>query len=302
MGSRRQRVEKIMQFKNQDNKFIIPGSWLVILGAFIWSSSSAVIKAFDADPLYITGIRSLIAALILLPTLRPRKIKFDRWLFTYCIAYAIMATIVIYSLQMTTTTAVIAMKYSAPVWLFLAACIYQKKLIKNRLLIMILIIAAIAIILSEPLSGAALWGNWLSVLFGIFFAITSYCLGKIEHDNTLGLMVLMNITTAILILPFCYLLPGINTQVEGTQWLYLVIMALQLSLGYACYSMGVKKISSQRASLLAVWEFILTPAWSFVLIREIPSNYVIAGSLVLLLALLLDGWQAHKRALLIDNN
>ncbi len=302
MGCRRQRIGDIMQTKKANTNFIIPGSWLVILGAFIWSSSSAVIKAFDADPLYITGIRSLIAALILLPTLRPRKIKFDRWLFIYCVAYAIMATIVIYSLQMTTTTSVIAMKYSAPVWLFLAACIYQKKLIKNRLLIIILIIAAIAIILSEPLSGAALWGNWLSVLFGVFFALTSYCLGRIEHDNTLGLMVLMNAITAALILPFCYILPGINTQVEGMQWLSLIIMALQLSLGYACYSLGVKKISSQRASLLAVWEFILTPAWSFVLIREIPSIYVVIGSLVLLSALVLDGLQAQKNALNISNN
>ncbi len=287
--------------KNLQQKiFNLPGSWLIIIGAVLWSTSGAVVKSFDTDPVFVAGLRSLIAGLVLAPAIRPKKIKFDRWVILYIIGFAGLVVGVIPAFRMTSATVVIGMQYTAPVWIFIASAIISKKPQMDRLPIILLIIIAMAIFLIEPVSGTAFWGNWLAVVLGICFAVLSYALSRIEHDNALGLVAVVNLGAALIIMPICYALPAIDTYVAPSEWPYLIYLALfQLSAGYFFYSLGMKKVPAQRATLLAVWEFILTPVWALLIVQELPSFYILSGAILLLIALVLDAKLAQKKSSVI---
>ncbi len=283
--------------KNLQQKILnLPGSWLIIIGAIFWSTSGAVVKSFDTDPVLVAGLRSLIAGIILAPAIRPKKIKFDRWLLLYIIGFAGLVVGIIPALRMTSATVVIGMQYTAPIWIFIVCAIRTKKIELDRLPIILLIIIAMAIFLIEPVEGMAFWGNWLAVLMGICFAVLSYALSRVEHDNALGLVAVVNLGAALIIMPICFAVPAIDTYVAPSEWPYLIYLALfQLSAGYLFYSLGMKKVPAQRATLLAVWEFILTPVWALLMVREVPSFYVLSGAILLLIALVFDAKLAQKK-------
>lgn len=51
----------------------LSGSMLVLLGALCWSLNSPLVKYLPLDPFLICSLRSVIAGVVLLPLLRPKK-------------------------------------------------------------------------------------------------------------------------------------------------------------------------------------------------------------------------------------
>lgn len=283
----------------------LSGAWLIFLGALCWSTAGAVIKSFETDPLFLAGIRSLLGGLVLSFAIRPRKIRFDKWLVLLILFYTAMVTCVINSFRLTSATLVIAMQYTAPVWLFLLNWLVNKKLEKPRLPVMLLIVAAVLLFLLEPVSGATAKGNLLALNMGLLFAGVSFCMKRVTHNNALGLVAVMNLGGALIILPLCLLIPGVNLHVGAGDWPYILFLSVfQLSSGYFFYMLGLAKVTAQKATLLAVWELVLTPVWAFLMVRELPSLFVAGGALILVAALYwdnrVDGAARGEQALAAD--
>jgi drug/metabolite transporter (DMT)-like permease len=267
----------------------LSGAWLIFLGALCWSTAGAVIKSFDTSPMLLAGLRSLLGGLVLSVFIRPRKISFNKWLLLTILFYTGMVCTAIHSFRLTSATLVIAMQYTAPVWLFLLNWLLNKKPETARTPVMLLIAVSIMLFLLEPAAVSTLKGNFLALNMGICFAGVSICLKKVRHDNPLGVVAVMNLGGACILLPLALLLPGAAIHVEPGDWFYILFLAVfQLSAGYLFYMLGLQKVTPQKGALLCVWEMVLTPVWAFLIVREIPSLYVAGGTLLLMIALFWD--------------
>ena len=72
-------------------------------------------------------------------------------------------------------------------------------------------------------------------------------------------------------------------------WIIMLVLGiLQIGAGYACYNVGIQKISAQKASVIALWEMILGPVWVALFLKEYPTPMVLTGFIIILLGMLLD--------------
>ena len=65
-----------------------------------------------------------------------------------------------------------------------------------------------------------------------------------------------------------------------------VSLKLQVGGGYAFYNMGLLKATAQKASVLALWAFVLGPLWVALFLGECPSSLVLIGFTIILLGVL----------------
>jgi drug/metabolite transporter (DMT)-like permease len=201
--------------------------------------------------------------------------------------------------RLTAAVVVIAMQYTAAVWIFLFNWLIKKQFDKRRIVIMTMIIAAILLFVLFPVPYSTPWGNWLALAMGILFAIMAGCLKKVRHDNPIGLISVCNFGTAILVLPLCFIIPGIPLYIGATDWLFIVYLAIfQLSAGYIFFTLGIKKVTPQKATLLSMWEFVLTPVWAFLVVREVPTTLVWVACALLIGALIWDNRLDKPRAVI----
>ena len=87
----------------------ISGGMFVFLGALFWSLNSPLIKFIEVDAFLTCGFRSLIAGIVLLPFLRPKKIKWGPWLLVYLISYCGLCIGIVLALRATSAAIAVGM-------------------------------------------------------------------------------------------------------------------------------------------------------------------------------------------------
>lgn len=163
------------------------GSILVLLGALCWSLNSPLVKYLPLDPFLICGLRSVIAGLVLLPFLRPRRIHWNRWLIAYCLSYCALCLSVIASLSRTSAAIGVGMQYTATVWLFLLLW-YRTGYFNPRAFLPVLVIMAgvVCFMLSGGSGDSDSLGNAIALTEGIFFAGMSLVSRKATREKCAG--------------------------------------------------------------------------------------------------------------------
>lgn len=79
----------------------VSGGLLVFLGAAFWSLNSPLVKYLSLDSVLICGLRSLIAAIVLAVTIRPKQLKWNWWMVIYMCSYAGLCLSIILALGAT---------------------------------------------------------------------------------------------------------------------------------------------------------------------------------------------------------
>jgi drug/metabolite transporter (DMT)-like permease len=104
------------------------------------------------------------------------------------------------------------------------------------------------------------------------------CLRRIRDKNPASAMILGNILTFLVFLPFW-----------GPPWPdfigILCILALgffQLGLSYYLYTLSLPKVSSLELVTVTMLEPILSPLWVFFFIGERPGQYAFLGGLIVI--------------------
>ena len=268
----------------------LPGPWLVFFGAVLWSTAAGVTKSFQMDAILLPGVRSLLAGLVLLPSLRPKRIVWDRWLLTLVLSYTLLVLFILCSIRYTTATNALALQYTTPMFI----CLYNWVVLhrppsRRRLIPIAVMLAGIIIILCEPNTGTNFIGNIYGVAAGAAFAGVSLSLDRVRCGGYLSTVTLLNLCAAALILIPLMIAPGYKIEIQLSSIPYVLYLGLiQLSLGYIFYMMGIRKTSPQKASILGVWEFILSPIWAFLLVGELPTVFGAVGWTVMLLAVFIE--------------
>lgn len=275
----------------------MPGNLLIFFGALLWSTAGGVIKSFELDEFLLPAVRALLAGVVLLPFLRPRQIVWDRYLLGMILTYAGLSFSILIALRYTTAANAIALQFTAPIWIFFWDLCVQRRLPSlRRLLPLICMALGVGIILLEPKSGSSLAGNLLALLAGLSFAGISRFLPRVRAGGGLSTIALINLCAGTLMFLPQLLLPNCSVHVPLNVWPYLLYLSVfQLSAGYVFYYAGLRKVSTQKATILSTWELVLTPVWAFLLVGELPTLYGAVGWLVLLAAVMLENLLVHER-------
>ena len=267
----------------------ISGGMFVFLGALFWSLNSPLIKFIEVDAFLTCGFRSLIAGIVLLPFLRPKKIKWGPWLLVYLISYCGLCIGIVLALRATSAAIAVGMQYGSVVILFVVSTIASRSIDKKRLIPVVMIFIGVVIFMLSGIEGSSMKGNLIALTESISFAFMTVGAKKSGSENPLGLTALSNLFTGIIV--FTFLPPDLSDTLSftGQEWLIMLILGVvQLGMGYAFYNLGVSKVSPQKASVIALWEMILGPLWVALFLKEYPSLLVCIGFIIIVAGIFLD--------------
>lgn len=272
------------------------GRLYVLIAAFIWSTGGFLIKNIDANPAFIALGRSAIAGIALSPFIRFKKIKNIKKLIALSLSYTTCLTTFVISTKLTAAANAITIQYCAPLFLFIGLWIYKRKLDKQKIVPMLLILLGIIAFLAEPVSGSNMAGNFLAIISGLSFAMLIYLFGFDYGISGIGLTALLN----LLIVPIVAFIVPWNTSpypTDLTSIISLIILGIvQIGIAYIFFYEGRQRVSSIDASILSLIEPLLNPIWVFLLIGERPTYYAIFGMVLILSAQVLNIYLEYRKS------
>lgn len=267
----------------------LSGGMIVFLGALCWSLNAPVVKFLAIDSLLICGLRSAIAAVTLVPLIRPKKLHWNIWMLLYVSSYTSLCLCVVLSLKMTSAPIAIGMQYSATIWLFLLSTIQTGKFDKKTFLPIVVILIGVGFFMSSGTDSTSNTGNLLALTEGISFAVMTVSSKKAAGENPLGLTALANLFTAVVVFVAFPSTFSAFSQMTAMDWVLMLILGVvQVAGGYGLYTLGVQHVTPQKASIIALWEMILGPLWVAIFLKEYPSIRVLIGFVIIMIGMILD--------------
>ena len=265
------------------------GIALVLTAAVLWSSSGLFIKLLTLDGFALTGLRSGIAVLVLLPFVRLRALRVDGIALLLMVAFAATQLCFVFSTRWTTAANAIALQSTAPAWVYLLGCLTTRRVDVPLLGPLVLIGAGIAAMLAEPAQGTSQQGNLLALGGGFAFAVSLICLRRVNQPAVGAVMVahVGSLLTALVLAPGAFH-PG---AVPGWEWAVLVYLgAIQIGLSMILFTAGARRITVHQASVLTLLEPLLNPVWVYLVLGEAPSGYGFVGYGLILAGIVADFW------------
>lgn len=267
------------------------------VAALIWSSGGVFIKLVEAPGIYIAAARSLVAGLVFIPFIKPKKIIWSKNLILLILCYAYTLIGFVMATKLTTAANAIILQYTAPIWLFVFYAVYYKKFDIKKILPIALVTVGIIIFLFEPKSGTNITGNLLALSTGIAFAGVGHFSAKDHGISGPGLISICNLATFILALPFVSDVTGITASLDLKGILGIVFLgAFQIAVGYLFYIKSLEHISPLDTSLICLLEPLVNPIWVLIFIVEIPTVFAIAGSVFILMGIIANILSERRRA------
>lgn len=256
---------------------------LLICTAILWSKGGFLIKFINWHPVAIAGGRSIIAALIMWAYVKKPKFTWSNIQIMGAVAYALTVILFVIANKLTTAANTILLQYTGPIYVALFSYWFLKEKITAIDWITILtVILGMTLFFIEKLSPDGILGNFIAILAGIAFAGLALCLRKQKDGSPLESLILGNILTGIIGLPFI-----IDSGIPSQQSIIalLVLGIFQLGLPYILYSKAIKHVSALDAVLIPVLEPILNPLWVFLLLGESIGMWPMIGGAIIIVAI-----------------
>ena len=256
---------------------------LLICTAILWSKGGFLIKFINWHPVAIAGGRSIIAALIMWAYVKKPKFTWSNIQIMGAVAYALTVILFVIANKLTTAANSILLQYTGPIYVALFSYWFLKEKITAIDWITILtVILGMTLFFIEKLSSDGILGNFIAILAGIAFAGLALCLRKQKDGSPLESLILGNILTGIIGLPFI-----IDSGIPSQQSIIalLVLGIFQLGLPYILYSKAIKHVSALDAVLIPVLEPILNPLWVFLLLGESIGMWPMIGGAIIIVAI-----------------
>jgi drug/metabolite transporter (DMT)-like permease len=270
------------------------GQGAILLTALLWSTSGLFIKLIDYNPLVLSGLRSLIAALFML-AIRKRGGRGRRdWgaLAAGGLSYAATMILFVMANKYTASANAILLQYSAPVWAgILGWLLIGEKPRWEHWAALGIVGCGMFLFFRDSLESGNLTGNILALLSGICFGATSVFLRKQKEPQ--DSMLLSHIFCFIISVPFIVLYPPV---LETRPVLALLFMGIaQIGLSSVLFSYGIARVPAVQAMLTAMLEPVLNPVWVLIVTGERPSLNAIAGGCIIVSAVLFVSLAGRRR-------
>ena len=252
---------------------------LLIITAALWSLGGLLIKLVNWNPIAIAGMRSAISAVILYVYLKRPIFTWSKSQIGAALAYVATVLLFVSANKMTTAANTILLQFTAPVYVAIFSAVFLKE--KTKLidwLSIFLVIGGMTLFFIEKLDITGFWGNIIAALSGVSFAFFTIFMHMQKNGSPLESVLLGNIITAIIGLPFM-----LQSNPGGSGWLYLSLLGvIQLGIPYILYSKAIKYLSALETVLITIIEPILNPIWVLLLLNETPGSWSLLGGFIVI--------------------
>ena len=262
----------------------------LVMASILWSTGGVLIKYIPWSPITIAGMRSGIAAIVMMAFIR-KPIKLKKFKVVGGMFYCAMMILFVTATKMTTAANAILLQYSAPIWVAILSGVLLKEKIQRREWVTIAVVmGGMILFFIGDLQTGAMLGNGLAVLSGIAFAGAIVSLKMVQDSSPAEIPMLGNVMTFLICVPF---LSGITLDVKSV----LAILALgifQIGIAYILFTEGSRYVSAIEAVSIAVIEPFLNPIWVFFFNGEVPGGMAIIGGIVVVIAIVWNNIQKSK--------
>ncbi len=277
-------------------EYMQPNKALLFLAfsAFLWSTSGLFIKLIDLNPLAIAGMRSAIAAVVMLLLMRG-KLQFT-WSFPQisgALAYAITMILFVSATKMTTAANAILLQYTAPVFTaLLGAWFLREKVSRFDWVIISVVIGGMFLFFLDRISLSGIWGNIMAVGSGMTMSYFILCMRMQKDASPIETVILGNLATMLICSPFFF--QQVPTIFDGVTLLYMGV--LQIGLSFIIFSTAIKYVAALDAILIQTIDPLLNPIWVYLVIGEAPGRWALAGGLIVLSAVTARNIISNRKA------
>lgn len=251
----------------------------VVLAALLWSTGGVFIKLLTLPPNAILGLRALFAATLFAVLFRKKVLQFS-WNIALVAGFnAALVTTYVFSMKLTTAANAIFLQYTAPVYLILLEpLLFRFKLARINILTVIVCIIGMGLFFMGDLEIGDMRGNILALASGIFLAAMMLAQRFNPPERHEAAIFQGNLLVALIFLPSVLQGPA----PAPIEWAMLTFLGfIQLGLGYALFTYGLKRVPAFESSLLAMLEPILNPVWVLIGYGEQPSTNALLGGAVI---------------------
>jgi drug/metabolite transporter (DMT)-like permease len=170
---------------------------LLVATATLWSMGGLLIKLVNWNPIAIAGMRSAVAALLMLAYVKRPHFNWSFAQITGALAYAGTVILFVSANKMTTAANAIVLQYTAPVFVAILGIWLLKERVKTLDWVSIfLVMGGMVLFFLDKLDRGGFIGNILGILSGVSFAVMIISLRSQKDASPLESVLLGNIVTA----------------------------------------------------------------------------------------------------------
>jgi drug/metabolite transporter (DMT)-like permease len=254
---------------------------LLAATAVLWSFGGILIKLVNWNPIAIAGMRSAIAALLLLIIIKKPTWNWNKAKVGGTIAYVSTVILFVMANKATTAANAILLQYTAPVYIAIFGRFFLDEKTEGMDWFFIsIIIGGMVLFFIDDIGGGSLKGNILAILSGIAFAFNVIFIRMQKDDNPIESIFWGNVFTAIIGIPFMF-----TSFPDAKSWTGLLLLGVfQIGMAYFLYAKAIKNVTALEAVLIPVIEPILNPIWVFLFVGEIPGKWSLIGGIVVIMS------------------
>lgn len=256
----------------------------IVLGAVLFSTGGAAIKATTLTGWQVAAFRSGVAVLALL-VLVPSVRRHLSWrIVPVAAAYASTLILFVLANKLTTAANTIFLQSTAPLYLLVLGPLLLHEPIGRRDLWFMGALGAglalffVAIDAPSATAPAPLTGNVLGALAGVCWALTLLGLRWLalrpEAGSPAAAAAAGNLLTFLACAAFAF--PVLESTALDW-WLIAYLGIVQIGLAYALVTAGMRGVSALEASLLILVEPVLNPVWAWAFTGETPGALALLG-------------------------
>ncbi|MFZ5688868.1 MAG: DMT family transporter [Bacillota bacterium] len=255
--------------------------FLLVITALMWSMGGMLIKWVDWHPIAIAGMRSAIASVVLIAICRRPRFTWSFAQIGGAVSCAATLILFVMATKMSTAANAVLLQYSAPIYVALFAVWFLgERTTRLDWITILAVMLGMVMFFLDDLRPGYFWGNILAILSGISFAALVMFMRKQKDGSPVETVILGNILTALLALPFMF-----GSAPSAAGWAGLGLLGVfQLGLPYVLYSRAIKHVKALEATLIPVIEPIMNPIWVFIAIGEVPGPWALLGGAIVLVS------------------
>jgi drug/metabolite transporter (DMT)-like permease len=279
---------------------------LIVAAALLFSTGGAAIKLATLTGWQVACFRSGLAALVLIISLPTARRGWNPRMLPVAVAYAATLILFVLANRLTTSANAIYLQATAPLYLLLLGPWLLHEPVRRS---DIFYIAAVGLGLAFFFAGrdAAVAtapdpprGNLLALASGVTYALMLAglrWLGK-HRDPDAGLKTAAagNMLACLIALPAALPVRGFSPADAGV---ILYLGVFQVGLAYWCLTRAIRHVPAFEATTMLQLEPALNPFWTWLLHRERPTGWAMAGGVIIICATLVNTW-CNRRTATID--
>jgi drug/metabolite transporter, DME family len=267
-------------------------SLYILIAALLWSTGGLFIKEVSLDAWGVSFWRSGFAAITLLAVyrvVRPSGFR-ENWFTPFTLlsatCYALLLVLFVLATKLTTSANAIFLQYTAPVYvLFIEPMVTKSRMRRGDLWAVAISLAAMALFFVGKFEARSIWGNIAALASGVAFASYAVILKheRANEDNRWHIVIIGHFII-VAAMASVHFVSGTSISLGDGDLPRLAYLGIvQIGLAYAIFTYGISRVRAIDATLIAMAEPVLNPVWVYLGIGERPTNYAIAGGLIILL-------------------